>query len=493
MLIVWLDQCADHPLALVGGKAARLADGVDGATVPPGFCLTTIAYDQWRIWQDAPAAPTQPLPPVLEEALAGAYRRLTTLCGPEAPPVAVRSSAVDEDSPGASFAGQYQTFLNVTGVNAIAVAVAKCWSAMVDPQVIAYRCQQGLAEHSKAAVIVQQLVDADVSAVAFGANPITGATTEVVINAAWGLGESLVGGQITPDAYIVNKSNQAVIGREIARKAQMTMRAGQGVTLAPVPTARQTSPTLTDPQIAAIARLASALELRYGWPVDIECAYADQCLYLLQCRPITSLPAPARVKPQPNVAQNTAAAEAWEVTWDMAEDAGHSWAGGKDLVKPLQQSLSLYYYQGWAKAFHGVKARGGLHARFVHGYEYRRWRFEPLHSWEETSAAQQAAAHELPTRWRTEWLPAIQEDLARWRTVNLVALRNDELAVHLHNMLNRQLHHWEIHAYMGSVPLETVQRLVDWYLERFPTAPESEPYILLQGQPNVSMESNHHL
>jgi pyruvate,water dikinase len=258
MLIVWLDQCADHPLALVGGKAARLADGVDGATVPPGFCLTTIAYDQWRIWQDAPAAPTQPLPPVLEEALAGAYRRLTTLCGPEAPPVAVRSSAVDEDSPGASFAGQYQTFLNVTGVNAIAVAVAKCWSAMVDPQVIAYRCQQGLAEHSKAAVIVQQLVDADVSAVAFSANPITGATTEVVINAAWGLGESLVGGQITPDAYIINKSNQAVIGREIARKAQMTMRAGQGVTLAPVPTARQTSPTLTDPQIAAIARLASA-------------------------------------------------------------------------------------------------------------------------------------------------------------------------------------------------------------------------------------------
>jgi phosphohistidine swiveling domain-containing protein len=193
-----------------------------------------------------------------------------------------------------------------------------------------------------------------------------------------------------------------------------------------------------------------------------------------------------------NTAQD-ATAGAWAVTWDIQEDGGRSWAGGKELVKPLQQSLSLYYYQGWAKAFSGLEARGGLRARFVQGYEYRCWRYEPLISWEQTSAAQQAIARELPARWQSEWLPSIQADLARWRAVDLAALRDDELAVHLHDMLNRQLRHWEIHAYMGSVPLEAVQRLVDWYLERFPAAPESEPYILLQGQPNVSTESNHQL
>lgn len=163
------------------------------------------------------------------------------------------------------------------------------------------------------------------------------------------------------------------------------------------------------------------------------------------------------------------------------------------LVLPLQQSLSLYYYQGWAKVFRQSKVVGGLRARFVNGYEYRAWQWTPTLSWPETEALQRQLEQQVPRRWHEEWLPAIQRDLQAWSAVTLTDLSNDTLAAFLHEMLNRQLVHWEIHAYMGSVPQGAVQRLVDWYLDRFTDAPESEPYKLVQGQPNTSLEANHSL
>jgi phosphohistidine swiveling domain-containing protein len=159
----------------------------------------------------------------------------------------------------------------------------------------------------------------------------------------------------------------------------------------------------------------------------------------------------------------------------------------------LQQSLSLYYYQGWAKVFRHSKVLGGLRARYVNGYEYRAWQWTPTLPWPETEARQRELEQRLPRRWHEEWLPAIQRDLQTWSAVNVTDLPNDALAVFLHGILNRQLVHWEIHAYMGSVPQGAVQRLIDWYLERFAGAPESEPYKLVQGQPNTSLEANHSL
>jgi pyruvate,water dikinase len=153
--------------------------------------------------------------------------------------------------------------------------------------------------------------------------------------------------------------------------------------------------------------------------------------------------------------------------------------------------MSLHYYQGWAKAFAAVGARGGLRARFVNGYEYRLWEYEEVASPEEGDAKRRTLQRQLPRRWREEWLPAIQADLARWQAVDLQRLLDVELATLLQVMLARQLDHWEIHAHLGSTPLTVVQRLVDWYLERFPGAPESEPYRLVQGQVNTSLETNH--
>lgn len=179
------------------------------------------------------------------------------------------------------------------------------------------------------------------------------------------------------------------------------------------------------------------------------------------------------------------------VAWDRNDDAELTWNKSSDLVLPLQQSTSLYYYQGWAKAFREVQVIGALRARFVNGYEYRCWQWQPSLPEPETEALQRELERQVPRRWYTEWLPAIQRDLEVWSTTDIAVLADDALAVFLHQMLTRQLYHWEIHAYMGSVPLGAVQRLIDWYLEHFPAAPESEPYKLVQGQVNTSMQANH--
>jgi pyruvate,water dikinase len=204
--------------------------------------------------------------------------------------VAVRSSAVDEDGAGASFAGQHETYLNVTGTEAILRAVARCWESARSERALAYRRQQGLsAERVPLAVLVQQLVAADVSAVAFSANPVTGNRDEVVINASWGLGESLVGGTVTPDTFVVRKADRAVTERAIAEKQRMTIAVPGATREVDVPRFLRQEATLTDEQAAEMAQLALSLEADMGWPVDVECAYARGQLYLLQCRPITAL------------------------------------------------------------------------------------------------------------------------------------------------------------------------------------------------------------
>jgi pyruvate,water dikinase len=133
------------------------------------------------------------------------------------------------------------------------------------------------------------LVAADVAAVAFSANPITGNHAEVVINASWGLGESIVGGTVTPDMFIVRKSDLAVINRVIADKQQMTVSASGGTREVAVPRFLRQAACLTDEQVVEMAKLVLTLEATLEHPVDVECAFAGGDLYLLQCRPITTL------------------------------------------------------------------------------------------------------------------------------------------------------------------------------------------------------------
>ena len=306
--IVWLGEPVAEDRALVGGKVAPLSRLAARYRVPPGFCLTTGAYDLASTWVGAPASERSGadilcLPSALRQQIAAAYRQLGELTGLDQPSVAVRSSAVDEDGADTSFAGQHDTYLNVIGEEAVCEAVLRCWASARAPRVLEYRRQRGLPlEGARIAVLVQQLVVADTSGIVFSANPLTGCLDEVVINASWGLGESVVGGSVTPDTYVVGTStsradttpDQAVIQRGLAEKRRMTVAVTGGTREVDVPRLLWSRPALQDEQIVELARLAHDLEQAMGWPVDLEVAYRDDTLYLLQCRPITTLGIAAR-------------------------------------------------------------------------------------------------------------------------------------------------------------------------------------------------------
>jgi pyruvate, water dikinase len=278
MNLLWLGDPRSFDAALVGGKAANLSRLARmNHRVPDGFCIPVTVMEQ---------AHPRELRDEIAQAISDlmARHRLPELV------VAVRSSAVDEDGSAASFAGQHETFLNIVGVDSIMQAVTRCWESARSERALEYRRKQGLSgERLQLAVLVQQLVASDVSAVVFSANPITGSRDEMMINASWGFGESIVGGTVTPDTFIVRKTDLAVIHRVIADKQRMTVSAPRGTREVDVPRFLRKEAALNDEQVVEMATLARTLEGTMEHPVDVECAYAGGELYLLQCRPITTL------------------------------------------------------------------------------------------------------------------------------------------------------------------------------------------------------------
>jgi len=278
MNLLWLGDPKSFEPALVGGKAANLSRFARlSHRVPDGFSLPVTVIDK-----------THPLD--LRDEITCAISELMACHSLPDFIAAVRSSAVDEDGNNASFAGQHETYLNIVGADAILQAVTRCWESARSEHALDYRRQQGLSvERPQIAVLVQQLVASDVSAVVFSANPVTGNRDEIVINASWGLGESIVGGTVTPDTFIVRKSDLAIMSRLIADKQRMTIAAAAGTREVEVPRFLRNEVSLNDEQILEMARLALTLETTMERPVDVECAYAEGKLYLLQCRPITAL------------------------------------------------------------------------------------------------------------------------------------------------------------------------------------------------------------
>ncbi len=278
MNLLWLGDPKSFDAALVGGKAANLSRLARMYhRVPDGFSLPVAVMDQ-----------THPLD--LRDEIICAISDLMACHSLPDFVAAVRSSAVDEDGVTASFAGQHETYLNIVGADAIIQAVSRCWESARSEHALEYRRQRGLSvERPQIAVLVQQLVAADVAAVVFSANPITGNRDEVMINASWGLGESIVGGIVTPDIFIVRKSDLVVVQRIIANKQRMTVSTPGGTHEVDVPRFLSNTSSLNDEQVIEMAKLALTLEATMRHPVDVECAYAGGEVYLLQCRPITTL------------------------------------------------------------------------------------------------------------------------------------------------------------------------------------------------------------
>ena len=286
MEILWLGQIEPQLLGTIGRKAGNLSLLADRHRVPPGFCLPMQVHSEALAHSNGHVT----LPKSWHSRVASAYAQLAEQTGQAEPAVAVRSSGVDEDSAVASFAGQHDTFLNVRGVDGVIEAIHGCWASAHSPRALAYRQQQGLAQdNARIAVLVQQLVRADVSAVVFSMNPVSGARDQVVINASWGLGESIVGGTVNPDTFWVDKTSHAVLQRVIANKQRMTVSVPGGSREVGVPQLLRTKSSLRDEQTAEMSQLAVRLEQEMSAPVDVECAFQDTELYLLQCRPITTL------------------------------------------------------------------------------------------------------------------------------------------------------------------------------------------------------------
>lgn len=276
MEVLWLGDPACHDPSVVGGKAAQLSRLAEAYRVPPGFCLTA----DFNAHQLQHAA--------MYHEIDSPYQLLAALCGEAAPSVAVRSSAVDEDGAFSSFAGLHETYLNVSGVEAVAQAAVACWQSAQSDRAIAYRRERGLsADAVRVAVLVQELVPAECAAVAFSINPVSSNRDEIIIEANWGLGESIVGGIASPDNYTVRKHDLQMVQHHLGDKVQMTVPGPGGTQVVETPRELRARPSLNAAQVEEIGRLVRGLEQRMGWPVDVECAYRGGVLYLLQCRPVT--------------------------------------------------------------------------------------------------------------------------------------------------------------------------------------------------------------
>ncbi|OQY36344.1 MAG: hypothetical protein B6243_03380, partial [Anaerolineaceae bacterium 4572_5.2] len=205
--------------------------------------------------------------------------------------VAVRSSATAEDLPDASFAGQQETYLNISGAASVLEATQKCWASLWTARAIGYRARQSIASEGVAlAVVIQEMVFADAAGIMFTANPLNGKRDEALINASWGLGEAVVGGAVTPDSLTVSKPNGRVIQRENAEKQMMTVRTESGTEEQPVPDHLKNKVVLNDEQAVELARLGTKIETLYGMPMDIEWTLAEGEFAIVQARPVTALP-----------------------------------------------------------------------------------------------------------------------------------------------------------------------------------------------------------
>jgi pyruvate,water dikinase len=310
----------DHPF--LGGKCAGLTTLIAaGASVPPGFAVTTRAYvdmlaahglrdeiakrisrlssndvtGQATIAQDIQdLIKAQPIPSDVLDAIRTGYQTLCDREGQEIP-VAVRSSGTAEDLPEASFAGQGDTFLWTVGVEAVIDRVRDCWASLFTARAIAYRAKQGFGQLDlHMAVGVQKMVDARAAGVAMSLDPSNGDRSKIVIEATWGLGEPLVSGHITPDYFVIDKVLLEPVKRTIVPKLQELVAdyAARRTVMRNVEEARVNQPSLTNAQLRAVASAVKSVEKTIGVPQDVEWAIdpqrqQDEGVVLLQSRPET--------------------------------------------------------------------------------------------------------------------------------------------------------------------------------------------------------------
>jgi len=323
-IILWFNELSKDDVPLVGGKNANLGEMINaGIPVPPGFAVTAYAYKRFinetgirdkiydiiretikkrkpEEYEEASKKirnliENTSMPHDIEEEIRKSYRELSRKMGKIAEFVAVRSSATAEDLPGASFAGQQETYLNVRGEDSVVKMVQKCWSSLFTSRAIFYREEKGF-KHEKVliSVAVQKMVNAKAAGVMFTLHPVTGDRDKIVIEGNWGLGEAVVSGSVTPDEWVVDKNTLEILEKRIVEKDVEYIRDyNTGRTIhSKVPPERRRTPCLTEEEVKELAKLAIKIEKHYKYPQDIEWAIDKdlsfpQNVFILQSRPET--------------------------------------------------------------------------------------------------------------------------------------------------------------------------------------------------------------
>lgn len=324
-LVAWFEELNKNDIPIVGGKNANLGEMIQASIpVPPGFAVTAQAYkkfineahiskeiyriitetitntDDPKLYQKASKKirnliETTEVSKEITNAVRNAYQQLAEKHKSSNIHVAVRSSATAEDLPGASFAGQQETYLNVQGADEVIEKTIKCWSSLFTPRAIFYRTKKGFKhEQVLISVGIQKMIDARSAGVMFTLNPVTGDRSQIIIEGTWGLGEAVVSGAETPDYFVVDKDTLKILERRIAKKTIEYIRnRDTGKTEhSNVPTERQEKPCVTDEEIQKLANISNLIAKHYGTPQDIEWAIArnlqlPESVLITQSRPET--------------------------------------------------------------------------------------------------------------------------------------------------------------------------------------------------------------
>jgi pyruvate,water dikinase len=456
-----LRELSRNDIERAGAKAANLGELMGaGFPVPDGFVVTTDTFSEFIDANSLSADVSRekveaaPMPADLTEAVITAAAELGDA------PLAVRSSGVAEDLPGASFAGQYETVLDVRGKDALIAAVRHCWASAFSERVLTYRKAQGQQNAAGMAVLVQCLVPADAAGVAFTANPVTGKRAETVVSAVRGLGERLVSGQASPDEWLVKNG------------VATCQSAPEGA--------------ISAEQARAVAELARRVEAHYGSPQDIEWASTDGQLFLLQARPITALPeqklepVSVEVNPPPGFWKREAS-HAPKPPSPMYQSMyfGYRNEGAKrawDEFSPLFETIDYREIGGWE--YIRVVPLGGvdrkpppawLLAVLVRLVPSMRARVKGCIESVRTNKADM-----FIRKWYDEWKPKQIKRINEFRDINLQTLSDTGLDEHISRMMtffrDGIYYHFALHPAI-AIPIislaTTCRELLGWEPERY--------------------------
>ncbi len=394
--IKWLDEITSKDRDVIGTKGANLGELLSkGIPVPDFYCITTEAYKCYvnntgirhkmidimsktdfnnlkhvkaNTAQIREQFLTAEIPDEILQEVEDAYQKLCDRLNVNNVSVSVRSSATMEDLSDASFAGLYDTYLNVSGLANINHKIKMCWASLWTENNLVYMANHRLNYlDGFMSVVIQQMINADVAGVLFTANPISGNPFEIVINSSWGLGESVASGIVTPDRFVINEENLELKEKQIAEKKTMIVPADDnrhGISETDVPVSKQKLQSLEDDKVAELCKLSILIMQFYGGPQDIEWAFKSGKFFILQVRPITSLP------------------DYFPFTWENDEDKKRDWslAYGHAPFSPFGRSFDYLKKDMYRNALVKItKKRFLFHHRIINGYIYvnKEWIYSP--------------------------------------------------------------------------------------------------------------------